>query len=202
MGFRFKHRDNRSGGIVFDRRITLSVEFTGDIVNFSQIANEYLEKLNSLSVVKFLLIMFALMCVWKKLVHDGFLLIIGTIQHFSKLDLSILYTYFGPAYETSYFERVVLIPIIETVIFQFLIQNLLRITLKGHLSYLLLSTFLFSLAHTISTYSRALNAIGLGLAFALTYDYFLKRKNHLWALLSTFGLHAFWNALCSYELFL
>jgi hypothetical protein len=123
------------------------------------------------------------------------------VDYYFNVDLSNIYSYGEMWSDVDYLSLVVIAPVLETIIFQVMIQNIARkITSSLCLSVLIVS-LLFSLTHLTNNIANAVNALGLGIAFATTYEYFRIRQGHWRALAVTVFIHAFWNASLSYSLY-
>lgn len=158
-------------------------------------------KIFDFSNAKFIFIVYALMCTWSSLTHNTLLSVSTAIDHYFDIDLSSIYSYAEVWGGIDYFSLVVLAPVIETIIFQVIIQNISRKITSSLFLSVLIASFLFSLTHLTNNIANAVNALGLGVAFAVTYEYFRVKYGHCWATLVTILLHAFWNASLSYSFY-
>lgn len=141
------------------------------------------------------------MCTWSSLTHDTLLSISTAIDHYFNVDLSYIYSYGEMWDEVDYLALVVIAPVLETIIFQVIIQNVARKITSSLCVSVLIASFLFALTHLTNNIANAVNALGLGIAFATTYEYFRIRQGHWCAVSLTVVLHAFWNASLSYALY-
>jgi membrane protease YdiL (CAAX protease family) len=163
--------------------------------------DEYLMRIHDVSSLKFLFVVYAFMCTWSNLTYDALLSLTIVIENFTGTDLSFIYIDPPTTQNLQYLSIIVLAPVSETIIFQVIIQNITRKITKGILLSICISAVLFSFAHLTNNIASAINALGLGLAFAITYEYVRVKKGYLLAALITIALHAFWNSVQIYSLF-
>ncbi|MBE3662972.1 hypothetical protein BOO91_18735 [Vibrio navarrensis] len=164
-----------------------------------------MEVLFQLSSTKFLFVVYAFMCVWSKTVTDTILSVSLSIDYVFGFDLRSIYSFKSSA-DISFIELAFGAPILETLVFQSVIQNLMRKITDSIKWSILISAIIFSLCHAPVNVAYALNAFGLGLALATIYEYFRayrrhKIRGHKIAFSITFGIHAFWNISLTYGLF-
>ena len=160
-----------------------------------------LMKTFNLSALKFIFIAYALMCTWSNLTHNLIMSISITIDDFLGIDLSFIYSYAEMIETSDILMLIATAPFVETLIFQSLIQNIFRKITKSVLLSVCITAILFSLVHLGNNVANAVNALGLGITFAMTYEYFRMKRGHFIATVVTIALHAFWNLTCVYSLF-
>lgn len=158
-------------------------------------------KVHDLSSAKFIVIVFAFMCTWSSLTHNLLISFLTMIEYFTEIDLSFIYSYGEVIENADYLSVIVIAPIVETVIFQFVLQNVIRKITKGIVLSVCITAIIFSLLHLTSNIAIAVNALGLGLAFAITFEYWRVRRGYLVATIITMVLHSFWNFTVSFYLF-
>jgi len=91
----------------------------------------------------------------------------------------------------------IIAPILETLIFQFSLQNFLRRSTGNLIGSIFFTALIFAFMHTFVGLHNALYVTGLGVSLGLVYEYFRLRKNNLVAILAVIGFHVFWNAILS-----
>jgi len=163
--------------------------------------DERLMRIHDFSYFKFIFIVYALMCTWSSLTHDVMLSLSTIIDHHVGVDLSYIYSYGDVWQGIDYLGLIVIAPLLETIIFQVFIQNIARKITSGILLSLFITAILFALIHVPNNVANAVNALGLGFAFATTYEFFRVRKGHWVATIVTIMLHAFWNSTLAYSFF-
>lgn len=163
------------------------------IMGLFQRCNDGLMSLYGIAPFRFILIIYAFMCMWLRLTHDVILSLSTAIDYYSGINLSFIYSYHDVINEISLLDVVIIAPVLETIMFQVVIQNFLRNFIKNQLVILLITAVLFSLIHLSNNVANAVNAFGLGLAFAMIYEYFRVCKNHVAAVFVTIAIHVFWN---------
>ncbi|EPD6977101.1 CPBP family intramembrane glutamic endopeptidase [Vibrio alginolyticus] len=169
-------------------------------MNKYQRINQGVDLLFEFSSLKFLFVMYAFMCVWSKTVLESILTLSLFIEYVSGFDLRSVYSYQSMP-NVDVYSLIFTVPLLETLIFQSVVQNLIRRTTDSTKWSIFIATSLFALTHAPVNVAYAINAFGLGLALATIYEYFRVHKNHLMAFKITFGIHAFWNGILAYGLF-
>ncbi|WP_394210072.1 CPBP family intramembrane glutamic endopeptidase [Enterovibrio calviensis] len=96
----------------------------------------------------------------------------------------------------------IIAPIIETVIFQFLMQGIFRRGTKNIITSVLLTAFLFSASHSLVGIDTVFIIAGLGIVLSLVYEYFRSRINDLVAIFSVIFFHLFWNGVIGFIIWL
>ncbi|XPF94858.1 lysostaphin resistance A-like protein [Colwellia sp. RE-S-Sl-9] len=120
-------------------------------------------------------------------------LTLNITNRFNELDL----------FKFKYFSFIA--PIVETIIFQFFLQNILRRGFKSVTLSVVLTAVLFNLAHLTSSFTNFITTIGLITSLVLIFEFVRYKHGQLWAVLITAVSHILWNisvVLFSYFIFI
>ncbi len=97
--------------------------------------------------------------------------------------------------KVNYLKLAIIAPLIETIIFFFLISNVMRLFGASPFCIVGFASLFFGVAHILNSNLNGLHAIGSGIFYALSYEYFRIRYGHMVSFIFVFSVHAIWNSL-------
>lgn len=97
--------------------------------------------------------------------------------------------------KVSYLKLAVIGPLIETTLFFFLISNVMRLFGASPFCIAAFTSLCFGIAHILNSNLNGLHALGAGIFYALSYEYFRIRYGQTVSFIFVFSVHALWNSL-------
>lgn len=153
---------------------------------------------NKLPRPKFLFMVFGFACLWSRLVAEGMVSAFVIFEGLMQWDFGWYYT--STSYQDlTFLEFAILAPLLETLIFQFALQNIVRTVFGDRLVSIGITVLTFSILHFTNNFVSGINAMGVGLALCMTYEGFRIKNGHFFAFLITTLAHMIWNGTLAYS---
>lgn len=162
-----------------------------------QSVSTFLDEVVERSLVQVLIFSFAFASVWSKLVFDSYLTVAVIAVEALGIQSTFLYSEVTEA-EFKIFDVVFFAPLVETLIFQGIVQNLVSRCFEFRVS-LIVNILLFSMLHLVNDLSSFIGAIGSGVMLFLVYEHFRRKGKKVVGLVWVTLLHAFWNTSLLYS---